>query len=305
MPQRDKSLFAKIEETIEGGHSVSDSFLQTKAFPAFFTALIRVGEISGTLPEQLQLASDCYQKEEEFIARLKTALFYPAFVLLFACVVFTLILTVILPSFAMLFEALAIPLPVMTRLALAFGGFLQRYGLALSVCLVVLSASCILYFKSPMGKENGDRLLFASRFIRRLLLIRFAFALSALLKSGKPLSLALSDIADMMDNGEAKKEISRISREIEQGGHFAECIRTSSFTEHSLSRMVRVGMESGRLPLFLEHSARLMTEETERKLLRLRKILEPALILFVGLLTAAVVFSVLVPVFQAVGTHMG
>lgn len=69
--------------------------------------------------------------------------------------------------------------------------------------------------------------------------------------------------------------------------------------------MIHVGMESGRLPLFLERSARLMTEETKRKLTGFRKILEPSLLLFVGLVTAAIIFSALLPVFSAVGTHMG
>ena len=78
-----------------------------------------------------------------------------------------------------------------------------------------------------------------------------------------------------------------------------------SFGDTALARMIHVGMESGRLPLFLERSAHLMTEETKRKLTGFRKILEPSLFAFVGLVTAAIIFSVLLPVFSAVGTHMG
>ena len=96
----------------------------------------------------------------------------------------------------------------------------------------------------------------------------------------------------------------KIKKDIERGGDFAQSMERS-FGDTALARMIHVGMESGRLPLFLERSAHLMTEETKRKLTGFRKILEPSLLLFVGLVTAAIIFSVLLPVFSAVGTHMG
>ncbi len=124
---KEKILLGEIKATIEAGHSIAESFAGSRAFPPF-TALLQVGELSGTIPEQLRLAAACYRKEEEFIAGMKSALSYPVFVLFFSFLVFALILTVILPSFAALFDALDIPLPAVTR-AVLLGLFLQEKGL--------------------------------------------------------------------------------------------------------------------------------------------------------------------------------
>lgn len=301
---KEKILLGEIKATIEAGHSIAESFAGSRAFPPFFTALLQVGELSGTIPEQLRLAAACYRKEEEFIAGMKSALSYPVFVLFFSFLVFALILTVILPSFAALFGALDIPLPAVTRAALALGLFLQEKGFYFLVELLLGAVGGIVWLRSERGKRSTDAFLFRFPFIRRLYLIRVTLALSALLKSGKTLSDALADIADITDNGAVKEELLKIKKDIERGGDFAQSMERS-FGDTALARMIHVGMESGRLPLFLERSAHLMTEETKRKLTRFRKILEPSLLLFVGLVTAAIIFSVLLPVFSAVGTHMG
>lgn len=300
----EKNLFEELKKTIEAGHSIAGSFTKSGAFPPFFTALLQVGELSGTLPEQLQLAAKSFRKEEEFISGMKSALSYPVFVLLFSFLVFALIITVILPSFASLFDVLEIPMPAVTRMALALGIFLQEKGLFLLAVFLLLFGGFALYLRSETGKRNKDKFLFHLHFVRRLYLIRVTLALSALLKSGKTLSDALADIANMTDNGKLREELLKMEREVERGGDFAKSA-ARSFGDTALSRMIRVGMESGRLPLFLERNAYLMTEDTKRKLMKFRKILEPGLLLFVGFITAAIIFFVLLPVFQAVGTHMG
>ena len=194
---KEKILLGEIKATIEAGHSIAESFAGSRAFPPFFTALLQVGELSGTIPEQLRLAAACYRKEEEFIAGMKSALSYPVFVLFFSFLVFALILTVILPSFAALFDALDIPLPAVTRAALALGLFLQEKGFYFLVELLLGAVGGVVWLRSERGKRSTDAFLFRFPFIRRLYLIRVTLALSALLKSGKTLSDALADIADI------------------------------------------------------------------------------------------------------------
>lgn len=209
---KEKILLGEIKATIEAGHSIAESFAGSRAFPPFFTALLQVGELSGTIPEQLRLAAACYRKEEEFIAGMKSALSYPVFVLFFSFLVFALILTVILPSFAALFDALGIPLPAVTRAALALGLFLQEKGVYFLVELLLGAVGGVVWLRSERGKRSTDTFLFRFPFIRRLYLIRVTLALSALLKSGKTLSDALADIADITDNGAVKEELLKIKR---------------------------------------------------------------------------------------------
>lgn len=149
---KEKILLGEIKATIEAGHSIAESFAGSRAFPPFFTALLQVGELSGTIPEQLRLAAACYRKEEEFIAGMKSALSYPVFVLFFSFLVFALILTVILPSFAALFDALDIPLPAVTRAALALGLFLQEKGF-----IFLLNFSWVQSAVSSGYEVNGEK----------------------------------------------------------------------------------------------------------------------------------------------------
>ena len=303
--KKEKQVLEKLQNTIEAGHGISDSFAESGAFPAFFCALLKVGELSGTLPEQLISAADYYKKEDEFLRNLQTALLYPLAVLLFALLVSVLVLGFLLPSFALLFDALAVPLPPMTKAALAFGLFLQRNGITILIFVALLFLAGFRCIRTEKGKEKTDRLLFRSAFVRQLILARFSRALSALLESGTTLSEALKETALMETNKTARQDICRWAAAVEKGGDFARLVHDAGWTGNTFSRMLRIGMESGQLPLFLKQADRWLTEEVEMELLRFRKMAEPVLLLIAGGMVAALVFSVLIPVFQAAGSGLG
>lgn len=305
MDKKERALLSSIRKTISTGHGVGESFERARCFPPFFLSLLSVGELSGTLPEELHRLSRYYLKEDHFIKSIEGALAYPLFVTFFALCLFIVILTFILPSFALLFDSLSIPFPPAASLALVLGLWLKDYGLYLAGALLFSITGAILFFYSKQGREMGHSLLYRSRFYRRLLLVRFCAALSALLESGRTLSESLRDSRDVLGNRNAQRALSFVADQLERGEDFPDVLERSGFSLPLVHHLCRVGMESGQLPRFLRQAEEILTHETERKIRRFRAILEPSLLLFTGAVTALMVFSVMLPVFQAAGSHMG
>ncbi len=163
----------------------------------------------------------------------------------------------------------------------------------------------LLFGRTGGGKEMGEQFLYRFAFYRRLLLIRFALTLAAFLESGKPLSDSLGDVRNVLGNPAAKSAVFRMQKSVERGEEFPIALSGSGFSTPLLAELARVGMQSGELPKFLKKAAELMGQETEEKLRRFRAILEPAMLLFVGAMTAFVIFSVMLPVFQMAGRSLG
>lgn len=298
-------ILSRIRSGIETGQSLTAAFRESGAFPAFFLAMLAIGERSGTLPEELLSLSDYYEKEQKFLHDLRGALSYPLFILFFSLLVCAVILTIVLPAFAALFEAIGAPLPFPAKAALSLGLFLKEMGPFLAALLPAAGCGLSLLRRTPRGRLLIDTLLLRSIFLRRLLLIRFCRALAALLQSGSPLSEALESAAAVTGNSRAEEAVLSVSAAVQQGGSFPAALGKSGFTLPLLTHMTAAGMESGELPRFLLHAARLMTSDAENRLARYKSAAEPLLISITGLLTAALVLSVMIPLFSAVTSGLG
>lgn len=294
----EKPILSRARETVMEGRTLWETLDESGAFPRFFTALIQVGEMTGTLPEELDRIAEHYRKKAEFKRKAVSALAYPCFVLLFALTVLLTILTFILPTFETLFASLQITLPAGARIALAAGKFLQETGRFLFLLPLLSALGLGISLKTEKGREKIDEILYRSRFCKRLLLIRFAATLSAFLESGRTLGDALEDCKDTIGNREAERALEAVKEEVTKGNDFAESLKKSGFSLPIFYQLTRIGMESGELSDFLMKAAGLMEREAERKASRFRAILEPAMLLLVGGMTAIVVFSVILPVFH-------
>lgn len=294
------AILSCVAAGIETGQSLIASFRGSGEFPPFFLAMLSVGERSGTLPEQLLALSLYYEKEQKLRQNLRNAAAYPVFLLCASLLVCAAVLTMILPAFARLFENLGMALPMPARAALKVGLFL-RYGgpwLLTAVLAAVLFLS--MRRRSEAGRLQIDGLLLRPFFLRRLVLIRFCRAMAALLQSGSPLSDALESAAAVMGNRSAAASAIDVAAAVRQGGSFPDALERAPFSMPLLSRMARAGMESGKLPEFLLRAASLLTEEEERALARFQSAAGPVLITLAGLFTAAIVLSVMLPLFSAV-----
>lgn len=299
--RRGRAVLSSISATIASGRSLSDAFAQSGSFPPFFLALLSVGEMSGTLTEELARLSAYYEKEADFRQKMLAAAAYPLCICGFVAALFILILTVILPSFSLLFQSLSIPLPPATKTALRLGQFLSEHGGLLPSCAVLLSVISCCFFSGKGGERRRDRILFRFRSLRRLFLIRLCHTLAALLQSGRPLSESLTLAAPLLGNQEGARRLQKVRDDLSQGTSFPESLQRRGLSTPLLHSMISAGMEGGELPAFLSHAAHLLTGEMERKLTLLKNLLGPALLIIAGLMTAAVLFTIMIPLLTAIG----
>ena len=298
---KEKKGLAQIRHQIATGHTVWDSFLASGYFPPFFISLLQVGEMTGTLPRELMRIASYYEKEDAFVRKIVSTLAYPLLVFLFAMVVLVTILTFVLPSFELLFETLQIDLPAGAHLALEVGLFLKKWGFELSILFFVSLLMGGLWVQTKKGKRYLSYMLYHRLFYRRILLSRFCLTMAAFLESGKPISESLADTEKMIGNEKAAQAIRFVKEEVQKGNPLAASLSKSGFSMSIVTELCEVGMDSGELPQFLSKAAYFLNDETERKLHRFQMLLEPCLLLFVGAITALVLFSVMLPVFQVAG----
>lgn len=299
--RKEKTALQQAVRAISSGESFRAGMASCRCFPPLFLSLAEVGELSGTLPESLERAGRYYKREQDFITKLREALAYPVFMIFFSCIVFFLMITVILPSFLPLFEALGLPVPAVTEELIAAGRVLSERGSGLVLFLLFFFSGFYLYTRKGEGKRKWDGLLFRSVFLRRLLLIRFCFSLSTLLEGGRTLSESLEDTVPVVRNERACREIRRVSEEIRRGADFAEELQAGGFCLPVVYHLVRTGMRSGELPHFLEEAAKILLYDTERASERFRLLAEPVMLLAVGGTVLLLLFSVVLPVLQAAG----
>lgn len=303
----EKEVLGRIEEIVKKGNPLYKAMALMQIFPSFMVSLIEVGEKSGTLPEVLEKLGEYYRKEEEFTSKLKSSLSYPIFLFCFTFAVFFVILTFVLPAFALLFSSLHVEMSAWTKMLLAIGFWLRQKGFALLLFLLLSIGAAILYGKSVEGKRRIGKSLYNLSFYKRFLLIKFCSSLSTLLKSGEPLSEALMTAKNVVGNEEAEKAISYIQKGIVRGESFPALLKKSGFSVPLVYHLVKTGSDSGELPKFLDHGVSLLSQEGERKIEKLRAILEPAVILLVGLWIAILLITVVLPLLQTMSkaVHMG
>lgn len=302
--EAEKQVIDRIISSIYSGHSVAESVASSGVFPPVFTAFLHIGEQSGTLPEQLARLAMQDEKEDHLRRKIRTSLSYPLLVITFSLLLFLLVLTIIIPSFATLFHSLSIPLPMLMKIALVFGTHLQDHWQAWIFFLFVIIFSLRSFIRSSLGKKWMESLLFRFSFYQSILLIRFCHTLASLLESAVPLADALQDAAAVIHNCHAAASIMNVRKAVLSGIPFAEAFEKTPFSSPDLCRMIAVGTESGELPSFLKKTAVLLEEETERRWERFRAILEPSLLLLSGILTGSVIFMVMLPIFETAVSHM-
>ena len=299
--KREKAALLQAKRTISSGESFRAGMASCRCFPPLFLSLAEVGELSGSLPESLSRIAEYYRKEHEFFEKLRSALTYPVFILFFSCLVFLLMVTVVLPSFAPFFRMLDVPVPKVTELLIRFGQWLSVRGGALSFFVLFSGALLRIYILTGEGRRKWDALLFRSRFIRRILLIRFCIALSTLLAGGCTLGDSLEKTLPAVRNRTACRKLRTVQKQTREGSDFAEALRQSGFCMPVVYHLTRTGMESGELPHFLEEAAKILTHDTERAAERFRILIEPAMLLLVGGLILTILISVVLPILHAAG----
>ena len=292
-----------LVEAVRAGKSLAVSMGEhPEVFPKIYVNMIRAGEAGGILEGVLRYLTEYMESTLALKEDIKSALIYPMILAAAAGLSLTVLFVFVIPKFAVIFRDNNKALPQITKIVIGFSQFLEQYGwIALAViCIAVIGA--ILYVKSPEGRSEWDRLSLRTwllgDLLRKFETARFSRTLSALLKGGVPLLEALGTVQGVVGNRLLARAIGQVQLRVREGKGMARPLSDSGLFPPLALNMIAVGEETGKLEGMLTEVASYYDQEVKRSTKRLTALLEPALILAMGLIIGFVVISMLLAIFS-------
>jgi type II secretory pathway component PulF len=274
-----------------------------KAFPKLSVALVRSGETGGLLDQVLARVADFAESHEELKGKIKSALAYPAIMVVVGTAAIIVILGWVMPRVLTIFRELNQTLPLPTQILIVVSNFLgSRYGLFLAGGLAAGVFALRRFIATERGAQKYHAFLLRIPQFGDLLLKRevaaFARTLGALLQNGVPILNALAISSEVVTLVPIRDEIRRIPEGITQGAGIAPTLRASKIFPPVAVNMVAIGEETGHLPEVLMRVANSYEMQVDRAVKTLTSFIEPAIILVLGLIVGAIVISMLLPIFS-------
>jgi general secretion pathway protein F len=295
------SLLDDIRQRVKQGASLADAMEnQGKVFSRFYINLLRAGESSGTLELVLERLAEQMESSKEVRDELTSALIYPAILVFVAITSILILLAYVVPQFTQMFEGVGQVLPLSTRITISVGEALQEYGWLL--ILVIVGTTWIIrrQLQSEAGAYKWHKrmlgLPIAGPIIVKMEVARFARTVSILLHNGIPLLKALSIVKETMTNKVLAAGIERVAGQLREGQSLAKPLAESTDFPPFAIQMIGVGEQTGNLQEILTQVADTFDRDTRTTIKRALALLEPMLILVLGVIIAAVIISILVAI---------
>lgn len=298
-----KAALERVHEAVSAGKPVSTALReQDEVFGGAYIASVAAGEASGKLPEVLSRMSEMLRKELRQQATVRTLLAYPIVLTVVSTLVIGVLVLFVLPQFAEVFDQLDAPLPAITRLLLDTSDQLRQHFWIWSVGLVGLAVWTRFYLRSDAGRRRMDALklnIAVFRNVTRPLIIgRLLRLLGTMIESGVPLLEALRLTRGSVNNKLYQELFDKLEQAVLNGrdmtGPLAEC----DFVPPAAAQMIATGERTGNLASVAQITGQFYEEEGETRLKELATVLEPLIIVVMGVVVATVVMSVMLPMFD-------
>ena len=303
---RDKIL--KIAQLVEEGNSLSDAFaVFPEVFNVFYISLIKTGEASGKISDSLTYLSNHLEREHDIVSQIKSAMIYPAFVISVLTVVISIVILFVMPKLTELLKQTTTKPPAFTALMINFYSFLASYGWILIFGFFLLILLLIVYFKTKEGRKKYDRLSlkipFISGFLKKIFLMRFAENISTLIGAGLSINNALKITRDTVDNIVYREILTETEERVSEGEKISSVlVKYPDYAPPFVVQMIQVGEETGKLDKNLMEIVDFYEKEVNRAIATFTALLEPILIIFLGLVVALMAISVIEPLYGSLGT---
>jgi general secretion pathway protein F len=302
-PQLKKTL-AQIKEEVNEGNSLTVSMSHfPKIFPPFYINMVRAGEASGTLNLVLERLADFNERQQELKTKIRAALAYPILMFLIGSLVLFFLVTFVVPNITNIFQEMHQTLPFITVLLIAVSGFFKSYWWIVAiVTVVVISSVRYAFMKTTRGQYLWDKIRLTAPLFgavhQKMTVARFSRTLGTLLQSGVPLLTAMEIVRNVVDNRLIADDLQTAIREVEEGQGLSKSLARNGLFPPIVIEMISVGEHSGNLEPMLYRVADSYEKEVEASVIMMTSLLEPAMILFMGLVVGFIVVSVLLPIFE-------
>jgi type II secretory pathway component PulF len=309
-----KQILERMLLEIEAGSTVWKSFDKTGFFKGYTISLIRLGEESGNFAANLKVVALEEEKDREFKSKVRSALMYPVFVLALTLIVGIGISWFILPKLAKIFFDLKLTLPLITRVLIGFGLFLNEYGVIAVplACLVIWGVAYVVFFNKKT-KFIGESIIFSIPGIKNLLMevevARFGYLLGTLLEAGLPVTRAIDSLAGASDVIRYKKFYLALRENVEMGNSFQKSFSlykdTDKLIPQPIQQLIISGEQSGNLNKTLIKVGQVLEAKSDTTTKNLTIIMEPILLVIVWAGVVSVAFAVILPIYSLVGNLNG
>jgi len=305
-----KVIFITIKHSLDNGSSFYESLSQfPKSFDELFLGIIKVGESTGSLDESLNYLATQLTKEFALKKKVSGALMYPGLVLVATFTIGTFISLFILPKLVDFFSAFNAKLPLSTVLLLNVAMFMKNYGFIFFGTIGALIVMVAFLIKVPFVKLWKDRQILKIPFIGRLLVEKevalFSRNLSTLIKSGLPIFEALDICGKSMQNMEYRKTIQALGKSLAKGNNLADFLNKPNYHllfPRLVSDMIAVGEKTGTIDQSLLYVSQFYEDDIEDTAHNLTTILEPAILIIIGLMVAFLSMAIIGPIYQLTGS---
>lgn len=292
-----------VNSDIKRGETLASSMGKRKdVFPKLLTSMIDAGERSGNLDIILKRMAEYYEKETKIRGKIKSAMIYPIVLGVVAIIAITFILTFVMPTFVQMFEENNVELPMSTKMVLGTSKMLGKYGIIFFLVLVIGIILLGKYLKSEEGQYKLSvinlKLPVIKKLTQKIVVSRFTRTMGIVSSSGMSLVTSLEIVASVVGNKIAEKELLKVKEKVLKGEGLGDSIMNIKIFPPMLASMVKVGEEAGSLDSILDKTADFYDDELEREIQTATALIEPAMIVIMGVIIGFLLISILTPMFK-------
>jgi general secretion pathway protein F len=298
-----RDLIASIRSEVMGGASLSDALSHhPRDFADIYRALVASGEQIGQLSRVLSRLADYIERRNAMVQKVKLAFTYPAIVTIVAFAIVIFLLTYVVPQIVSVFANTKQQLPFLTVMMLAISDFVRNYGWIVAIIVIGLFMAWRRALKNPDIKLRWHTWLLNAplygKFERSLNTARFASTLAITTGSGVPILRALQTSRDTLSNVAMREQVEDATNQVREGVSLARALSAYKHFPPMLIHMIRAGEVTGELPAMLDRAANAQEQDLERRAMTIAGLLEPALILAMGVVVLLIVLAVLMPIIE-------
>lgn len=298
-----KRILSQIKDSIEEGSSFAAALSQyQEVFSDIYINMVRSGESSGTLELVLERLADISERQQALSNRIRSALAYPVLMFFIGIIVLFVLLTYIVPSITSIFMDMGQQLPAPTRFLIAASKILKSGWWLIALFVIMIFVVLKRIKKTEKGKFWYDKFVLnlpgIGTLIKKISVARFARTLGTLLENGVPLLSALEIVKNIVGNKLIADSINYAADEVEKGNGLGKSLNAATIFPHISIQMIQVGEQSGQLETMLNKVADIYENEVQNTIVGLTALLEPLIILFMGVLVGFIVLSICLPIFE-------
>ncbi|MEK7171209.1 MAG: type II secretion system F family protein [Patescibacteria group bacterium] len=302
-----RQVMGEVHRSLENGFALSVAMAsQPKIFPEVEIGVIRAGEATGNMVKVLDDLSTTTARSAEFVGKVRSAMIYPAFIMVVMVIVGAIILTKVIPPIKDIFASTDSELPVSTKILLAMTDFLINHWLLLVIIIIALGVVLRLFLMTKPGKQIGSYIALNFPVIGSLntqvYLARFNRTLALLLAAGVPILEAMGIIADSTPNVIFRRTLHLLMHSLEQGAPVTSTMQNNKYFPKLMTQLLFVGQQSGDLGGSAATLADYFEGEVDGKLQTFSALIEPFIIVVLGVAVAFIIISVLQPIYNLSGS---